>query len=122
MLESLYVDEDPVYVQVSLNNQALVRTLLLVFVVCWTWSIVLAALAMAGVAADQASTLWILVLFCVFAPLQGFLNLVVSGAPGMNATPARGVIGGLMRQRGAPCAARLRTVRVAGVSDQEPRV
>jgi len=77
MFESLYIDQDPTVVQISLNNQALVRSLLLVFMVCWTWSIVLAGLALADVTADQPSTLWIWIMFCIFAPLQAFLNFAV---------------------------------------------
>jgi hypothetical protein len=81
MMVSLYVDHDPASVQVSLNNQALVRSLLLVFVVCWTWSVVLAGLALADVTADEPATVWILFLFCMFAPLQGFLNFLVRPQP-----------------------------------------
>ena len=99
VMESLYVDQDPLIAQQALNNQRVVRTLLLNFVVClltqlrqsrskvlryrgtrqicWTWSVVLAILALAHVSASQPSTVWVLLLFCLFSPLQAFLNLMV---------------------------------------------
>ena len=76
-----YAQLSPSFMETSVDQSRLVRLILLSFVLSWTWSVILAILAIirqyGHTALPSEATYYTLILFCVFCPLQGFLTFLV---------------------------------------------